>query len=116
MSTHFETICPNCQRPLRVRLEYVGKRVACRHCNQAFKIPPPGEAAQPPSAAAHGPETIAAPHDDLKVVSLRRELEQARLEVEIEHSEIESLRAKLAEHEQQASLHQAERDRLGREI
>src|SRR5262249_50825630 len=113
MSTHFETICPNCKRPLRVRLEYVGKKVACRHCNQAFKIPPPGEAHQPPSPApAPGPETIAAPQDDLMVASLRRELEQARVGLEVGHSEIESLRAKLAEREQQASQHQAERDRL----
>ena len=39
MYTHFETSCPHCEHPLKVRLEYVGKKVACKHCGQAFKIP-----------------------------------------------------------------------------
>lgn len=31
-STYFVQECPTCGRSLEIRVEYLGKRVACRHC------------------------------------------------------------------------------------
>jgi len=31
-STYFVQECPTCGRNLRVRVEYLGKRVVCQHC------------------------------------------------------------------------------------
>ena len=34
--TYFVQECPTCGRRLQVRVEHMGKRVACRHCNARF--------------------------------------------------------------------------------
>lgn len=31
--THFVQQCPTCGRSLRVRVEYLGRQVACQHCH-----------------------------------------------------------------------------------
>lgn len=31
--THFVQPCPTCGRSLRVRVEYLGRQVACQHCH-----------------------------------------------------------------------------------
>src|SRR5689334_3549370 len=49
-SSHFRTPCPQCHRDLKVRLEYVGKQVTCKHCGLVFTVPAPREEA--PSARA----------------------------------------------------------------
>lgn len=36
-STYFVQECPSCGRHLQVRLEYLGKSVACRHCERVFQ-------------------------------------------------------------------------------
>ena len=36
MTDYTEIPCPNCQRQLRVRSEYAGKVIACKHCEHAF--------------------------------------------------------------------------------
>ena len=36
-TTYFVQECPTCGRNLQVRLEYLGKRVTCRHCSAAFE-------------------------------------------------------------------------------
>ena len=35
--------CPVCGRPLEVRRDYVGTRVACRHCNGRFVASDPDD-------------------------------------------------------------------------
>src|SRR5262245_53290544 len=30
--------CPKCQKVLRVRTEYLGRRVVCRHCQEGFRV------------------------------------------------------------------------------
>ena len=32
-STYFVQECPTCGRSLRIRVEYLGKRVVCQHCH-----------------------------------------------------------------------------------
>jgi hypothetical protein len=36
-ATYFLRDCPTCGRKLQIRVEYLGKRVACRHCHAAFE-------------------------------------------------------------------------------
>ena len=35
-ATYFAQECPTCGRQLRIRVEYLGKRVACQHCQGTF--------------------------------------------------------------------------------
>lgn len=35
-ATYFLQDCPTCGRPLRVRVEYLGKSIACQHCGGEF--------------------------------------------------------------------------------
>jgi hypothetical protein len=39
--TYFLRDCPTCGRKLQIRVEYLGKRVACRHCHAAFEATDP---------------------------------------------------------------------------
>ena len=34
--TYFVQDCPTCGRKLNIRVEYLGKRVVCQHCQGAF--------------------------------------------------------------------------------
>lgn len=40
-ATYFVQECPTCGRNLQVRLEYLGKRVACQHCSATFQAVDP---------------------------------------------------------------------------
>lgn len=40
-ATYFLRECPTCGRKLQIRVEYLGKRVACRHCHAAFEATDP---------------------------------------------------------------------------
>jgi hypothetical protein len=35
-ATYFVQECPTCGRRLQIRVEYLGKRVACQHCQGTF--------------------------------------------------------------------------------
>ncbi len=47
--THFNQECPTCGRSLRIRVEYQGKRVLCKHCQGEFEACDPASPAYPPS-------------------------------------------------------------------
>jgi hypothetical protein len=34
--THYVQTCPTCGRSLRIRVEYLGRQVACLHCHGRF--------------------------------------------------------------------------------
>jgi hypothetical protein len=40
-TTYFVQECPTCGRRLQVRVEYLGKRVVCQHCQGAFTASDP---------------------------------------------------------------------------
>lgn len=40
-ATYFLRDCPTCGRKLQIRVEYLGKRVACRHCHAVFEAVDP---------------------------------------------------------------------------
>lgn len=46
-ATYFVQDCPTCGRRLQIRVEYLGKRVACQHCRGQF------DAVEPSNQAAH---------------------------------------------------------------
>ena len=48
-STYFVQECPTCGRNLQVRVEYLGKNVACQHCHARFEACEPGSSEYPPS-------------------------------------------------------------------
>ncbi len=41
-STYFAQECPTCGRGLRIRIQYLGKEVACQHCRSQFVSCEPG--------------------------------------------------------------------------
>ena len=53
-ATYFVQECPTCGRRLQIRVEYLGKRVACQHCQGTFVAAEPsnlrGESVDPGSA------------------------------------------------------------------
>ena len=42
-STYFIQECPTCGRTLQVRVEFLGKKVACRHCRGEFPAHDPDD-------------------------------------------------------------------------
>jgi DNA-directed RNA polymerase subunit M/transcription elongation factor TFIIS len=46
-ATYFLRECPTCGRKLQIRVEYLGKRVACRHCHAEFEATDPKMASRP---------------------------------------------------------------------
>ena len=47
-TTYFDQDCPTCGRRLRVRVEYLGKRVKCQHCRAGFEAWDQGDGTVPP--------------------------------------------------------------------
>ena len=47
--TFFVQECPTCGRRLQVRLNYLGKRLACRHCGAQFAACDPQSPNYPPA-------------------------------------------------------------------
>jgi hypothetical protein len=47
--TYFHQECPTCGRTLQVRVEYLGRQVACQHCGAQFEACDPDSALYPPS-------------------------------------------------------------------
>jgi ribosomal protein L37AE/L43A len=45
---YFVQECPTCGRKLQVRVEYLGKRVVCRHCAASFEAYDPSTGDFPP--------------------------------------------------------------------
>ena len=48
-STFFIQECPTCGRNLKIRVEYLGRDVACQHCQANFEACEPSSEAYPPS-------------------------------------------------------------------
>jgi chromosome segregation ATPase len=92
---YLELTCPSCQHGLQVRTEYLGKRVRCKYCHQAFRVrapaAPPAPAAQ---AEARGQQTA----------QLEEELQGVRAD----------LVARAAEHAAAVQGHREARDEVAR--
>ncbi|MCC6418789.1 MAG: hypothetical protein IT429_11185 [Gemmataceae bacterium] len=87
MNTHHESFCPSCKHPIRIRSEYLGKRIACKHCKHVFLAVAPAAGGQPalPGAAA-APQATAA----VEAAARERDLTAAR-------TDADQLRRRMAE-------------------
>jgi chromosome segregation ATPase len=120
MSDHIRTTCPNCRSVLRVRSEYVGKRVVCKHCGDRFTVTEP--TAEMTSdfqsvAFGHSPPTAGLPTETYPELTslagltetiekvnregarLRSELEKARAQSTRLQQDLEAARREAAEAE-----------------
>lgn len=48
-ATYFVQECPTCGRRLQIRVEYLGKIVACQHCRGRFEASDPASRMRRPS-------------------------------------------------------------------
>ena len=68
--TYFIQECPTCGRRLQVRVIYMGKRIACRHCSAQFAACDPQS---PESPTSHSSVTLLSRVDQLLEASARRD-------------------------------------------
>src|SRR4051794_3103575 len=73
-TTYVKLACPNCKQPLRIRTEYLGQRLACKHCKRTF-LPVAVDGAVP--AAPPGPDP-ALERANQRITQLEAELRQAQ--------------------------------------
>src|SRR5262249_36727141 len=79
VKSYIDLSCPNCQRPLRVRTEYAGQRIACKHCSHAFVAGVPAEAgpvAPAPAAAPQPERSVGPPQPDPAADARQRPAQQ----------------------------------------
>src|SRR5438445_814837 len=122
MSTHITIPCPKCQERLRVRREYLGKKVSCRHCHATFEVTDPEgpDFLSPASTGtALGDVDEASPRAEGPAVgsSAQAELEALRAELELMRAERDRLieeRDTSMEFEQARAEVEAEREELAR--
>jgi transposase len=75
-STFFVQECPTCGRRVEVRVEYLGRRVACEHCQGHFVAEDPN-GVQSGSIAMAGHDLLARANLLLEAVEARRARLQA---------------------------------------
>src|SRR6516225_1473810 len=107
--------CPQCQTPLRVRTEYVGKRIACKTCDHTFRVEAPPDGAAPPPA----PPAAAGEGAGQEVQQLREELaartsehDRALQQLQEAQAELAGLRGQVHDLQNQLEQARAEHDRL----
>ena len=61
-ATYFVQSCPICGRSLQIRLEYLGRTVACQHCRGKFTASDP---ALLPIIPVHGSDDLLTRADEL---------------------------------------------------
>ncbi len=122
---HIHLPCPSCQHPLRVRREYVGKNVICKHCKKPFKVfvpddrefhPPPDErpSSEGKTPAEHKSDSLSSevPITREEWEALNRALSEARLQIEHHEADVRRLQKVEAD----AETTREERDRLIAEV
>src|SRR5262249_28943263 len=86
VTKYIDNPCPKCGRNLRVRTTYIGRKIACNHCNHGFLV-----------KADTAPERGALPPDKPAGTMTREpELEQLREQVRALDEESRKLRTELA--------------------
>lgn len=85
MPRHTQITCPHCQRSgLRIRTEFLGRSVLCKHCGKSFRSRPVDD-----PAGSHEAELALA---DGQAAELAHELEEARAQVDQLHDQLRLLR------------------------
>jgi hypothetical protein len=74
--------CPHCQKPLRVRVDYLGQRIVCKSCQHAFRAEledaAAGQATSPVAKLAPVPLKVP---DQERMAELEAEVHQLRTEL-----------------------------------
>jgi chromosome segregation ATPase len=113
MTEHVPIRCPRCRKSLRVRTDYLGRRVQCKSCGETFVAVQSAADEAPPSDRVSPPRSA-------ETEALRSQLEQARFELGESRRRIEALEAErdrqsqshaLAEKELQSLREQRETER-----
>jgi chromosome segregation ATPase len=107
---YLELACPNCQRSLRVRTEYLGKRIVCKHCQRQFTPVAPAVVAPPVAAPAEAPERVAQLEEELR--QARDGLAHHQAEYADALRELERVRGSLVELEDRSHAREIEADEL----
>ena len=68
-STYFDQVCPTCGRRLMIRVEYLGKRLVCQHCQGKFQAC--GSARLPCDCSASGSDLLRRPDELLQSAAQR---------------------------------------------
>ncbi|HEV3083689.1 MAG TPA: hypothetical protein VGY66_28165, partial [Gemmataceae bacterium] len=100
MTQYVESACPSCHHPVRIRTEYLGKRIACKHCNHTF-VAQPDQLPPAPTAAAPQPPTEGIA--DQGVAALEEQLKQVRAELAARTQEHAAAEKKLTETQDEAN-------------
>ena len=111
MPRHVRITCPHCQRGgLRVRPEYLGRRVACKHCDHVFPAraaEDPGTGPSPDGPAPAEPASAAVIAEaGRRATALEGEIERVRAELATRSGKYATTRRKL--HEVRVQLGQSE--------
>lgn len=70
--TFFVQVCPTCGRRVEVRVEYLGRRVVCDHCNGEFFAEDPCSNGNAGSLAISGMDLLSRADRLLQVVAARQ--------------------------------------------
>ena len=113
MVEYLQLSCPNCQRELRVRRQYVGLQVACSHCGRSFAVELPDDARGAATDAESPSYQTASEADraalERQITELASELEKLR-ETELRHT------TQLEQQRLESTALRQERDRLAHEF
>jgi hypothetical protein len=69
-ATYFVQECPTCGRRLQIRIEYLGKRVVCQHCQGTFAAA--DNSAARDESGDHGSVLLQRANELLESVALRQ--------------------------------------------
>ena len=85
MVEFYRLSCPNCAQSLRIRDEYAGLKVACKHCGAAFVFDPKAVGVEPEAGAQTKPLVAPAEQPDpaMQVAVERLESENTKLRDEL---------------------------------
>src|SRR4051812_32840945 len=103
--SHIEVACPNCQRVLRARREYVGRTVACKHCGTPFPLLVPDD------RQVHPPPEDGTDDDRVS----RREWDQLQVDLSTVRLRLAETQDRAAALDAELTAVRAERDRLAGE-
>jgi DNA-directed RNA polymerase subunit RPC12/RpoP len=78
MPTYFVQECPTCGRRVEVRVEYLGRHVACEHCQGHFVAEDPN-GVESGSVAMAGRDLLARANRLLEAVEARRSRRQSAM-------------------------------------
>ena len=91
--TYFSQDCPTCGRKLNVRVEYLGKKVVCQHCNGGFLAwDPEGAPAETISASSLSGTKLMDRAQELIEMAEQKIAESRIMKIRIDTGAVESTR------------------------